>query len=95
MFRVFHAFLSVNCSLVVICWERANLLALLCVMLYCVFVTFLCSVLGQVWYLIVWISDLCLRTYFDIYSKYDKGKYNMGLLLFDLILNVPSTIFQL
>ena len=73
MFCVFHAFLSVNCSLVVICWERANLLALLCVMLYCVFVTFLCSVLGQVWYLIVSISDLCLLTYFDIYSKYDKG----------------------
>ena len=29
MFRVCHAVLSVNCSLVVTCWERANHLALL------------------------------------------------------------------
>ena len=27
---------------------------------YCVFVTFLCGVVGQVWNLIVWIPDLCL-----------------------------------
>ena len=39
MFLVCQAFLSVHCSLVVTCWERANLLALLCVMFYCVFVT--------------------------------------------------------
>ena len=31
MFRVCHAFLRVQCSLVVNCWERANLVALLCV----------------------------------------------------------------
>ena len=36
MSRVCHAFLSVHCNLVVICWDRANLLALLCVMFYCV-----------------------------------------------------------
>ena len=35
MFRVCNAFLSVHCSLVVTCCERANLLALLCVMFYC------------------------------------------------------------
>ena len=29
------------------------------VMFNCVFVTFLCSILGQVWYLIVSIPDLC------------------------------------
>ena len=29
-----------------------------------VFVTFPCDDLGQVWYLIVLIPDLCLRTYF-------------------------------
>ena len=28
------------------------------------FVTFLCGVLGQVWYLIVSISNLCLLPYF-------------------------------
>ena len=56
--RVCLAFLSVHCSLVVICWERANLLTLLFVMFYCVFVTFPCGVLGQMWYLIVSIPDL-------------------------------------
>ena len=35
-----------HCSLVVTCWERANLLALLCVIFTCVFVTFPCGVLG-------------------------------------------------
>ena len=64
MFGVCHAFLSVHCSLVVTCCERADLLALLCVMFYCVFVTFPCGVLGQVWYCTVLIPDLCLLTYF-------------------------------
>ena len=31
MFCVWHAFMSVHCSLAVTCWERDNLLALLCV----------------------------------------------------------------
>ena len=66
MFRLCHAFLSVHCSHVVTCWERASLLALLYVMFYCVFVTFPRGVLGQVWYLIVSIPDLFLLTYFDI-----------------------------
>ena len=46
------AFLSVCCCLVVTCWERDDLLALVgdvC----CIFVTFPCGILGQVWYLIV------------------------------------------
>ena len=65
MFRICHAFLSVHCSLVVTCLERANLLALVFVMLSCFFfVTFPCGVLGKVWYLIVSIPDLCLLTYF-------------------------------
>ena len=50
-----YAFLYVHCSLVVTCRERASLLALLYVMLYCVFVTFPSGVLGQVCYLIVLI----------------------------------------
>ena len=33
---VCHAFMSGHCSLVVTCWERAALLVLLYVMLYCV-----------------------------------------------------------
>ena len=65
-FRVCHVFLSVHCSLVVICWERASLLALLNVMFSCeLFFTFPFGVLGQVWYLIVLIPDICLLAYFS------------------------------
>ena len=39
--------------------------SLLFVMSNCDFVTFPCGVLGQVWYLIVLISDLCRLSYFD------------------------------
>ena len=52
--------LSVPSKLVVTCRERANLLALLCVMLSRVFVTILYSVLDQLWYLIVSIPVLCI-----------------------------------
>ena len=65
MFRVFLIFLSVHCSPVVTCWERADLLALLYVMLYCVIVTFEYGVLSQVCCIIVSIPDLCLLFYFD------------------------------
>ena len=61
MICVCHAFLSFHFSLVVTCWERADLLACLYEVLLC-FVTFLCGVLGQVWYLNVFIPDLCLLT---------------------------------
>ena len=58
-------FLMLSCLLiaafVVTCWERANLLALLYVMFSCVFITFPCGFLGQVWYLIVLIPDLGLQ----------------------------------
>ena len=37
---------------------------LLFLMLNCVFVTFPCGILGQVWYLIVSIPDLCHLSYF-------------------------------
>ena len=51
---VCQAFASVHCCLVVTCWEMADLLALVCDV-NCVFVTFPCGILGQVWYLIVLI----------------------------------------
>ena len=60
---------SVHYSNVVTCWERPGSLALLCVMFSCVFVTFPCGVLGQVWYLIVTIRDFCLLPYFDDQTK--------------------------
>ena len=48
--------LSVYLCFVVTCWERADLLALVC------------GILGQVWYLIVLIPDLCTLTYFTSQS---------------------------
>ena len=57
-----HVMLS---HLVVTCWERADLLALVCDV-YCDFVTFPCGILGQVWYLIVSIPDLCPLTFSTI-----------------------------
>ena len=50
------AVVSVPCSLLITCWEKANLLALLCVMFYC----FYCYFRVRFWYLIVSIPDLCL-----------------------------------
>ena len=32
---------------------------------YCIFVTFPCGVIGQVWYLIVSFPDLCHLSYFE------------------------------
>ena len=52
MFCVYHAFASVHCCLVVTSWESSDLLTLVCDVKLC-FVTFLCGILGQVWYLIV------------------------------------------
>ena len=59
---------------VVTCWERADLLALVCGV-YCELVTFSLVFQGQVWYLIVSIPDLCTLTYFwcmkrDSYKTY-------------------------
>ena len=59
MFHVCHAVLFVPFCRVVTCLERADLLALLYVVCSCVFVTYTCGVLGQVWYLIVSIPNLC------------------------------------
>ena len=47
---------SVYMCLVVTCWERADLLALVCGEF---------GILGQVWYLIVSIPDLCTLTYLN------------------------------
>ena len=58
-----HAFVPVHCSVVVTCWERLTSW-LLFAMFNCVFVTFPCGILGQVWYLIVSIPDLCSISYF-------------------------------
>ena len=55
---------SVYMCFVVTCWERADLLALVCSV--CCECHFPIGILGQVWYLIVSIPDLCTLTYFNI-----------------------------
>ena len=60
---VSHAFVSVCCCLVVSCWKTTVLLALIG-SVYCIFVTFPCDIMGQVWYLIVSMPDLCRLSYF-------------------------------
>ena len=54
---------SVLCCLLVICWERVDLVALVGDV-NCIFVTFPCGFLGQVWYLIVSFPDPCGLSYF-------------------------------
>ena len=61
---VSHAFVSVNCCLVVTYWERDDLLAFVGDVYCFFFVTFPCSILGQVWYLIILVPDLCRLSYF-------------------------------
>ena len=59
-----HAFASVLCCLVVTSLERADFLALFCDVYLC-FVTFPCGTLGQVWYMILSIPDLCRLSYLN------------------------------
>ena len=54
---LYYYVLSDLCSRVITCWESDDLLALLCVMLSCVFVTYSYGVSGQWWHLIVLIPD--------------------------------------
>ena len=56
---------SVYLCFVVTCWERADLLALVCGVLLRV-CNFPIGILGRVWYLIVSAPDLYTLTYFDL-----------------------------
>ena len=60
---VSHAIASDHSCLVETCLERSDFSALVGD-IYCIFVTFLCGILDQVWYLIVSFPDLCLLSYF-------------------------------
>ena len=70
---------SVHMCLVVTCWERADLLALVCGV-YLWVCHFPIGILGQVWDLIVSIPDLCTLTYLSkecvttIYFSYFSTK---------------------
>ena len=68
VFCVSHAFASVHCCLVVNYWEKADLLALVGDS-YCIFVTFPCGILSQVWYLIVSFPDLRRLSYLRVHPK--------------------------
>ena len=57
---------SVFMCFVVTCWEKADLLALVCSVKLRV-CHFPVGILGQLWYLIVSIPDLCILTHFVIY----------------------------
>ena len=97
---------SVYMCFAVTCWERTDLLALVCGVLLWVCHSPI-GILGQVWYLIVLIPDLCTLTYLLLFqlcflspksyltSGYDIIFWHDMICLFDLILYVPSTIFQL
>ena len=68
-------FVMLSCLfLAALCWESADLFALLCVMFSCVFVTFSFGVSGLVQYLIVSIPDLRLLHFaqkFLLFETYD------------------------
>ena len=54
---------------------------LLFIMFNCVFVTFPCGILGQVWYLIVSIPDRCHLSYLGLCTGVEKLKRIVNILL--------------
>ena len=55
---------------------------LLFVMFNCVFVTFPCGILGQVWYLIVLIPDLCCTAYFyKMQTRCFSSDFNLSVFI--------------
>ena len=60
----------------------ADFWALLCVMFYCDFVVIPCGVLGQVWCLVVSISDLCLRSYFFYSDQIEESVASFRVAVF-------------
>ena len=56
----------------VTCWERSSLLVLVGDV-YCIFVTFPCGILGEVWYLIVSFPDLYRLSLPDQTARIQSG----------------------
>ena len=69
-------FVKLLCPFVT-CWEGADLLALVCDV--CVFVIFPCGILGQVWYLLVSIPDLCCLSYIFLINTFLIFPYNIWI----------------
>ena len=74
---VSHAFASAHCCLVATCWESADLLAHVGDV-YCIFVTFPCGILGQVWYFIVSLAELAVFLLWYTARRFVKVKYLFG-----------------
>ena len=67
MYYLCLVFVMLSCLFIAALWSpaRKGLTSWLSfVMYYCVFITFLCSILGQVWYLIILIPDVWHLSYF-------------------------------
>ena len=97
---VSYVFASIHCYLVVTCWERADLLALVGDV-YCIFVTFHCGILGQVWYLIVSSPDFCCLSYFlylclSVIFLFDDALHKLGYFhsCLTYFLLIPAEISQ-
>ena len=90
---VCHTVLPVPCSLLVICWKRADLLALSCMLCFCVFFppTFPFCLGHQLWYLFVSIPDVCRLPYHDVCLWYNIRAYvfQRELSIIDFTLNYP------
>ena len=95
----FLVFVMLSC-LFIAALERADLMAL--VVIFNCFVTFPCGILGQMWYLIVLIPDLCHLSYSEyICCRHKKqtsfsiqkcaGKTKIKLLPRTLFLRAPVT----
>ena len=74
----------------VTCWERADLLALIGDV-YCIFITFPCSILAQMWYLIVSFADVCCLVYF--YKHFIKYYYPLSCELLPVYLLHIFTLY--
>ena len=61
-------FVMFSCLFIAALWSPAGKGLTSWLKFSCVFVTFSCGVLGQVWYMIISIPDLCLLTYFVHYN---------------------------
>ena len=67
-----HVFVMLSRLFIAVLWSPAGkglTFCLLFVMSNCDYVTFPCGILGQVWYSIVLIPDLCHLSYFVKFSE--------------------------
>ena len=82
-------FVILSCPLIAALWSPAGkgLTSWLSFLMFnCVFVTFLCGILGQVWYLIVLIPDLSPLSYFDYFTNSYKS-FHRSYLIDDKVRN--------